>query len=118
MFWLLTIPGLVVAYALFLRPVLKALPTLKAFYAQADGFWAKVWVVCGRSVTNLWAALLGAIGVAWQYLDPLAAALGQPDLKQQILDMVKDHPSITGYVLTAIGAITLAARLRSIGKGV
>ena len=118
LFWLLLIvPGVLAAYVLFVRPVLKALPELKAFYAEADGFWAKVWVIC-RSVTNVWAALLTGLGGLWQYLDPVATALGEPDLKQQILDLLKDHPSIVGYVLMVISGITLAARLRSIGKGV
>lgn len=118
LFWLLLITSIaVVAYVLFIRPVLRAVPAFKGFYDEADGFWAKLWVLCGRSITNLWAALLGVIGMAWQYLDPAAAALGQPDLKQQILDLLKDHPAVAGYVVTGIGAITLAARLRSIGKG-
>ena len=117
MMWLIAIlPGLIVGYALFLRPVLRALPQLKDFYAEADGFWAKVWAVCGRSVTVVWGLFLGALSGAFQWLDPIAAALGDPDLKQQIVDYLKDNPAVLGYVLTAISVVTIAARLRSFAK--
>jgi hypothetical protein len=62
MLWLLILPGLVVAYALFLRPLLRAMPALKTFYSEADGFWAKVWVVTGKSLTMAWGYLLMGIG--------------------------------------------------------
>jgi hypothetical protein len=34
---ILIVPGLAAAYFIFLRPVLKAVPAFKAFYAKADG---------------------------------------------------------------------------------
>jgi len=52
---LLIAPGLVVAYVVFIRPVLRAMLGLKTFYAEADSFWAKVWALCGKSVTIGWA---------------------------------------------------------------
>ena len=63
--WLvLIIPGLIVAYVLFVRPVLKALPALKAFYAQADGFWAKVSALGGHSATIAWSYFMSVVGLA------------------------------------------------------
>jgi hypothetical protein len=84
MFWLVLIfPGLFCAYFLFLRPALKAIPAFSKFYAEADGFWAKAWALCGKSITVAWGGLLTGLGTVWQYLDALAAAVGDPELKQQ-----------------------------------
>lgn len=119
MIWIFTIavlPGLVVGYALFLRPVLHALPQLKEFYAEADGFWQKVWGLCGRSVTIIWGLALQLAGQALQWIDPVASALGDPDLRTQITDTLQANPKVLGYVLMAISFITIAARLRGIGK--
>ncbi|MDI4231466.1 hypothetical protein OZ411_01385 [Bradyrhizobium sp. Arg237L] len=118
MIWMFAvIPGIVVGYAFFLRPVLKALPALRAFYADADGFWQKVWVLCGKSAVIAWAYVLQAIGNALQWIDPIATALGDPDLRQTITDTLQANPKVLGYVLMGISAITLAARLRSFAKG-
>lgn len=117
MIWLaLILPGLVVGYALFLRPVLHALPQLKEFYAEADGFWAKAWALCGRSMTMVWGFVLQGLGQALQWIDPIASALGDPDLRTQITDTFQANPKILGYVLMVISFITIAARLRGIGK--
>jgi hypothetical protein len=59
------IPGLIVAYALILRPFLHKIPALQVFYAESDGFWAKVWACCGKSVTVAWGYLLGALARPW-----------------------------------------------------
>lgn len=117
MIWLvLTIPGLVVAYALFLRPALHALPQLKTFYAEADGFWAKVWALCGKSATMAFAYLVQGLGWLLQWMDPIANMLGDPDLRSQVTETLQANPKILGYVLMAISAITIAARLRSFVK--
>lgn len=116
MIWLLILPGLFAAYFIFLRPVLKAIPALKQFYTEADGFWAKVWAVCGQSVTMAWGYFLAGIGFVMQWIEPLASALGDPDIKQQVTDTLQADPKILGYVLMGISGVTLAARLRSISK--
>lgn len=117
MIWLLMIlPGLLVAYALFLRPVLSAIPQLKQFYDEADGFWQTVWAFCGKSVTIIWALILQGLGQVLQWIDPIASALGDPELRTQITDTLQTNPKVLGYVLMAISFITLAARLRGIGK--
>lgn len=104
------LPGLVAAYFLFFRSILKAIPALKEFYAQADGFWAKVWAVCGKSVTMIWGYFLAAIGA-------LSAAVGDPAIMAQVASILKDHPEFLGYGLMVISAVTIATRLRSIAKG-
>ncbi|ODM82206.1 hypothetical protein A6X20_17295 [Bradyrhizobium elkanii] len=59
---------------------------------------------------------LTGIGTVFQWLDPIAAALGDPDLKAQVMEALKDNPQYLAYVLMGISAITIAARLRSVGK--
>jgi hypothetical protein len=106
------------AYSFILRPVLHAMPAFKSFYDEADTFWGKVWAVCGKSATVAWSYFLGAIGAVWQMLDPIAQALGDPDLKAQIMDALKDHPQILSGLLIGIAFITIRARVRSIKNGV
>lgn len=112
----LTLPGLIVAYALFVRPVLRALPQLKSFYAEADGFWEKAWALCGKSVTLAFSYVVQAIGWLLQWIDPIASMVGDPDLRTQITETLQANPKILGYVMVGISAITIAARLRSITK--
>lgn len=116
MIWLLVLPGLVCAYLFFVRPALRAAPAFKDFYADADGFWAKMWAVCGKSITMLWGYVLAGIGFIMQAIEPIATALGDPDIKQQVTDALGANPKLLGYVLIAVSGVTLAARLRSIGK--
>ena len=113
----LIVPGLICVYGFFLRPVLAAMPQFKKFYAEADGFWAKIWAVCGKSATLAWSYILVGIGALVQFIDPMAAALGDPDLKSQVINTLQSDPKILGYVMMAISAITIAARLRSITRG-
>lgn len=114
--FLLIMPGLACGYALILRPLLAKIPALQKFYAEADGFWAKVWALCGNSVTIAWSWLLAGIGTALGAIDPIATALGDPDLKGQVANALQSNPKILGYVMTGISLVTILARLRSISK--
>jgi hypothetical protein len=116
-FWLiLIVPGLLAAYFIFLRPVLHAIPAFKEFYAEADGFWEKVWALCGNSLTMAWSYGLAGVGFLMQWLEPIAGMLGDPDIKTQVTDALQANPKILGYVLMGISAVTLVVRLRSIAK--
>ncbi|WGR74351.1 MULTISPECIES: hypothetical protein [unclassified Bradyrhizobium] len=119
MIWtaILVAPGLVVAYLLFLRPRLAAYPAFKTFYQEADGFWAKVWALCGKSLTMAWSYLIGAIGALLNQLDTIAATLGDPNFKQQVSDLLHADPKYLGYFMMVVSAFTIASRLRSIAKG-
>lgn len=111
------LPGLIFAYFVFLRPVLKAIPALKNFYAEADGFWAKLKALAGNSLTVAWGYFIAGVGFIAQWIEPLGNMVGDPDLKSQITNTLQANPQILGYVLMGISAITIAARLRSIAKG-
>lgn len=113
-FLALTLPGLVVGYVLFLRPVLKAIPAFAELYAEADGFWQKVWALCGKSVTLAFAYVLQLLSQALQWIDPLASFFGDPDLRAQLTETLQANPKVLGYVLMAISFVTIAARVRSI----
>ena len=113
---IMIVPGLVCAYFMILRPILTGLPALKNFYTQADGFWAKVSAIGGHSATIAWGYFLGTVGLLMQFLEPLAAAVGDPDIKQQVTDALQANPKILGYFAMAVSVITIAARLRSIAK--
>jgi len=114
----LIIPGLIIAYALVLRPFLRSIPALQVFYAEADGFWPKVWAYCGRSVTVTWGYLLGGLGSAMAMLDPLANMVGDPELKDKVTSLLQSNPKVLGYLTIGISVITIAARLRSFARGV
>lgn len=113
---ILIVPGLLAAYFILARPLLKKIPAFAKFYDEADGFWAKLWALSGKSLTMLWGYGLAAVGGSLQLLDMLAAALGDPslDLKTQVVQALKDNPSLAAYVLMGISAITIAARFRGL----
>ncbi len=115
-FLLFVLPGLIVLYAMVLRPMLHRIPALAKFYADADGFWAKVWAICGKSTTLAWSYIVGGVGTAFALLDPISSVLGDPDLKTQVSNLLQSNPQVLGYITIGISAITIAARLRSIGK--
>lgn len=111
---LLIAPGLIALYFLFLRKELSAFPAFKSFYAEADGFWAKVWAICGKSITMAWSYLLAAIGAGLNQLDNIAATLGDPNFKQQVTDFLHADPKYLGYFAMVVSGFTIAARLKSI----
>ena len=113
---ILVMPGLIAVYLMFLRPRLAAYPAFRAFYAEADGFWAKVWALCGKSLTMAWSYVLGGIGLLFNQLDGIAATLGDPNFKQQVADLLHSDPKYLGYFMMVVSAFTIASRLRSIGK--
>lgn len=115
MIWIaLTLPGLIVAYFLFLRPLLHAMPAFKQFYDEADGFWQTVWALCGKSVTMVFAYFIQAVSWLLQWMDPIASFFGDPDLRQQLTETLQANPKVLGYVLMAISFATIAARVRSL----
>lgn len=116
LFLMFVMPGLIVGYALLLRPLLHKIPALQKFYAEADGFWAKVWAICGKSITLAWSYMLGGIGSGLAMLDKIAPAVGDPDLKDKVTEALQSNPRVIGYILTGISVITIAARLRSLMK--
>lgn len=113
----LILPGLIALYLIFLRPRLHALPQLKAFYDEADGFWAKVWALCGNSMTIAWSYVVGGIGLMLNQLDNIAATLGDPNFKAQVADFLHSDPKYLGYFAMVVSGFTIASRLRSIAKG-
>jgi len=115
--WLiLIVPGMICLYAMILRPLLRKVCRPRKFYAEADGFWAKVWAICGKSATVAWGYILGGIGSTLALVDQIGAVAGDPslNLKQQVMDILKDHPDWLGYVMIGISLVTIVARLRSI----
>lgn len=117
MIWfLLIVPGLIAGYVIFARPVLRAMPVLAHFYTEADTFWGKVWALCGRSVTVAWSFAVATASMAFDYIDPLAAMLGAPDFKDQVMALLKNNPQYLGYFAMFVSGVTIVARLRSIAK--
>jgi F0F1-type ATP synthase membrane subunit c/vacuolar-type H+-ATPase subunit K len=57
----------------------------------------------------LWGYFLAALGA-------LSTALGDPAIMGQIMSALKEHPEYLSYGLMVISAVTIASRLRSIGK--
>lgn len=131
--WLLTIVLMVgfVAWAVwFAMRVIKAYALAEgsgwrrlraALVAVLSASWATVaapfralWLAGFRSVTMLWSYVLAAAAYAGANLDDVGALLGDPDLKQQIVDTLKDNPKLLGWALGLIFAVTFLSRIRSI----
>ena len=117
MLWtILIVPGLLAFYCMFLRKELSAFPAFKDFYAKADGFWAKVWALCGKSITMAWSYILMGLGGLLNQLDSIAATLGDPNFKSQVEGLLHSDPKYLGYFAMTVSAFTIAARLKSIAK--
>lgn len=116
MIWLLILPGALAAYLMFIRPMARAMPELKGFWADADTFWAKVWVICGKSITMIWSYVLLLAGGILNQIDNIATLLGDPNFKQQVGDLLHADPTALGYFAMVVSAVTIAARLRSLTK--
>lgn len=112
----LIVPGLVVAYALLLRPLLHRVLMLRKFYSEADGAWAKAWAVCGKSLTVLWSYILGGFGASLALIDRIGPVVGDPSLDLETKVKASLSPNVAGYVLIGISLITIAVRVRSLGK--
>lgn len=78
--------------------------------------WSRLKALCLNSLTIAWGYCLAFAGAALQGLDPLADALGDPNLKDQISASIGDART-AGRVLLGISVITMIARLRSLRKG-
>jgi len=113
----LIVPGLLAFYFMFLRKELSAFPAFKDFYAKADGVWAKVWAVCGKSLTMAWGYALMVIGGLINQLDTIAATFGDPNFKQQVTDFLHADPKYLGYFTMMVSAVTIAARLKGLAQG-
>ncbi|WP_407169357.1 hypothetical protein [Bradyrhizobium sp. ORS 111] len=64
----------------------------------------------------VWGLFLAGIGTLFQWLEPIASALGDPDFKAQIMEALKGNPQYLAYAMMGISAITIIARLRSVGR--
>lgn len=115
-YFALIAPGALVAYFLFLRPRLAALPVFKRFFAEADGFWQTAWALCGKSLTLAFSYFIQLLSWGLQWMDPIAAFFGDPDMREQLTETLKADPKIMGYVLMFISFCTIAARLHGMAK--
>ena len=111
---ILIAPGAMAFYFLFLRKELSSIPAFQKFYAEANGFWAKVWALCGKSLTLAGGYVLAAIGALLNNLDGIASQLGDPNFKDQVAKLVHADPVYLGYFAMVVSGFTIAARLKSI----
>jgi len=116
MLWfILIVPGLIAFYFMILRPILKAIPQFKKFYAEADGFWMKLSALGGHSLSIAWGYFMMVMGMLGSLVDMLGSALGDPELKQQITDQLSGiNPKAAGVALMIISLVTIVARLRTL----
>src|SRR5262245_59341515 len=117
LFWLsLIVPGVIAFYFMVVRPILSSLPVFMKFYSEADGFWAKVSVLAGHSLSIAWGYFMALVGMLTQTIDVIGPMLGDPDLKQQLTDALSANPKTLGQVLMAISVVTILVRIRTLGK--
>ena len=80
-----------------------------------NAIWTKLKAFCLNSLTVAWSYCLACIGAAFQAIDTVADALGDPNLKDQLSAAIGDT-KIVGRILLGVAVITLIARIRSIRK--
>jgi len=117
--WLILIlPGLIFAYVVILRPVLRKVPAFQRFYSDADTFWGKAWALCGNSLTIAGHYVIGGFSAMLVFLDPIGNLIGDPELKSQVENMLQSNPKALGYFTFAISVLTIFFRIRSMFKDV
>ena len=77
--------------------------------------WQRIKACCLNSLTIAWGYCLAFAGAAMQAIDPIADALGDPSLRDQISAVV-GNAETAGRILLGISIITIIARLRSIRR--
>ena len=77
--------------------------------------FSKIKAFCLHSLTVAWGYTLAFVGAIGQFIDNIADALGDPNLKDQIAAAIGDART-TGRILLGVSVITIIARLRSIRK--
>ncbi len=82
-----------------------------------DAIWGRLKSACARSLTIAWSYLLGAFGVAIQYLDSLAALFGDASFAQQVQNIIGTDPKVLGRYLSITAVITIVSRLRGVIAG-
>ena len=75
----------------------------------------KLKAFCLNSLTIAWGYFLALAGVMLQLVDAAGDVVGDPGFKDQVSAAVGD-PTWSGRVLLIISIVTLAARLRSVGR--
>jgi hypothetical protein len=114
---MLSIAVLAIGVYLVVRPILRATPRFAEFYADADTFWQKVSAFAYNSSTVALAYALWAIGALTSQLDALTLVLADPQVKQQINNVLGGNPKLLGYAEILIGVLFFRARMRSILRG-
>ena len=99
---------------LVIRPILKATPQFKDFYAEADTFWQKVFAFSYNSATVTVSYIGSALGFGVSQLDTVAALVGDPQLQAEVSKVFGNNPKMLGYVLIGFSVIVFTARMRSI----
>lgn len=102
---------------LVVRPMLKALPQFRAFYAEADTFRQKVFAIAYNSSTVVVSYAGAAFGFVFSQLDTIASMVGDPRFQTEVSNALGSNPKVLGYCMIGFSAIVFAARMRSIAKG-
>lgn len=76
--------------------------------------WASIKAACWHSLSIAWAYVLMGVGAAFYGLDILATLLNDPTINEQFTKVFGADPSVMGKITMTIGAVTAAARARSL----
>jgi len=100
-------------YAAVVRPILHAIPVLKDYYREAATPWSRFSALAWHSATVAWGYLVALVAATVSLLDNFAAAVGDPELKQEITDAFASYGP---RIIAGIAIISIVARLRSVKK--
>lgn len=117
MIWLFfsSIAVFILAY-MVIRPTLAALPQLKAFYAEADTIWQKIFALAWRKASVAWSYLLFVVGWLVNQLDTVAGLVGDPDFREQIANALGADPKLLSYVMIGISLLIFINRMKAVSR--
>lgn len=85
-----------------------------AWITETGSFWQRTLKAGKDSATIVWAKVVLVVGGLVAVLDKIASLTGDPSLATQIQQYVT--PQLVSYVMMAIMAVNIWARLRTLNK--
>lgn len=104
--------GAALIHVLFLRPALERRGLVRALPPEVATWRDRIAAAVCRSATIAWGWLCVFFGAAWGLVQQAADALGDPEVKTQVMALIP--PEWAWLAVIAFGVVTILARLRTV----
>jgi|SRR5579884_790379 len=106
--------GAALAHVLFLRPALERRGLVRPLPPEVATWRDRIAAAVSHSATIAWGWLCIFFGSAWGLVQQAADALGDPEIKTQVMALIP--PEWAWLAVIGFGIVTIIARLRTAGR--